>query len=119
VNRGGDYPLPFVGTPPQPSGPDPGASGPTLALPPSPSASSLCTFKFPPTLQIKLGFKLPSGGIQIPPPLPKPHLGLALNCSSSNPLAVQAGLGWAAGRAPNAPPDPDLQEQAQYVGSQQ
>lgn len=100
-----------MGTPPQPSGPAPGVTA-DVGLPPSPSATDLCGFKFPPTLQFKIGFSLPSGGIQFPPQLPVPHLALALNCNASNPLSVNAGIAWGGGRKPNAPPDPDSEEQA-------
>lgn len=102
-----------MGTPPQPAGPAPTAGGPSVDFPPSPSAQDLCGFKFPPGLNFTLGFSLPTGGIAFPPKIQLPHLGLALNCQSSNPLAVNANVPYGGGRKPNAPPDPDLLEQGQ------
>ncbi len=109
-----------MGFPPPPAGPDP--SLPVPAAPPGfgpsvgagvttpPTAAQLCGFKFPPTVFFKFGFVLPPLPFQFPPPLPKVHVGLALNCDLSNPLSVSAGVSFGGGRASNAPADPDLDD---------
>jgi hypothetical protein len=102
-----------MGTAPQPAGAAPTGATASLDFPPSPSASSLCGFKFPPTVALKFSFKLPPLATLSPfPPLPSVHVGLALNCQASNPLDVAKDVPYGGGRQPNAPPDPDLLEQA-------
>jgi hypothetical protein len=101
-----------MGFPPPPAGPPPAAPGASVdaGLADSPTAASLCGFKFPPEIFFKFGFKLPS--INFPPPLPIPHIQLALNCDLNNPLSVDAGLSYGGGRSSNADPNPDDLEQA-------
>jgi|SRR5208282_410025 len=88
--------------------PAPPAGGPSVAFPPSPTASvcglSLGLPKF------TLGFKLPS--LSFPPAIPIPFIAFKLSCNPTNPVDVTAGLKlpFGGGRPNNAPPDPDDQE---------
>lgn len=61
-----------------------------------------------------LSFKLPSFSFgfllnlpPFPPPIPIPHLRLALSCDLSNPIDVSAGIDFGGGRTSNAPKSPD------------
>jgi hypothetical protein len=66
--------------------------GVTLALP-----------KF--VLGFSLGLPFP-----FPPKLPSLNLHFKLTCNPNDPVDVSGGLSWGAGRASNAPPDPDDSE---------
>lgn len=77
-------------------------SGPSFEA--GPPIGQLCGFKLP-SFKFSLGFKVPS--IKFPPPLPtfKPSLGI--NCSTTNPINVSAGLAWGGGRVATSDPDVD------------
>jgi hypothetical protein len=74
-------------------------------------APSLCGFQLPLTPSLP-GFSLKGLGITLPPKLPIPKLPKGINCATGNPTSVSSSVPWGGGRQSNAPPDPDLVEQA-------
>jgi hypothetical protein len=63
------------------------------------------------TLNLSLAFLI---NFQLPP-IPDilillPYLGFSISCDPTKPVNLAAGLPWGGGRQPNAPPDPDLDE---------
>jgi hypothetical protein len=91
------------------NGPPPAAANQASAdasFEPGPTVANLCGFKLP-TFTFKLGFKLPT--IKFPPPVPtfKPSLGI--NCSTTNPISVNAGFAWGGGRVATYDVDTDQQ----------
>lgn len=76
-----------------------------------PPAASLCGFAIP-TIRFKFGFNFNLPGFSFPPKLPIPYLSLGLNCDLNNPLDLSAGLKPGGGRTSNAPPSPDMNENA-------
>lgn len=74
-------------------------------MPDSPSAESLCKFKFPPGLPWSLKFKIPA--FAFPPPIPFPSIPIGINCSLKNPISLTANIPNGGGRRSKADPDPD------------
>lgn len=70
-----------------------------------------CEFSFGlPKFALSFGFNLPS--IAFPPALPSLNLAFSLSCDLANPVKVDADLKFGGGRASNADPDPDLEEES-------
>ena len=77
---------------------------------PATTAASICGFAIGiPRLKIGLSIILP---FSFPPSIPLPHLSFALTCSINEPVKVDSGVPWGAGRKPNVDPDPDDDENA-------
>jgi hypothetical protein len=94
-----------MGSPPPDNGP---SVTPDAGFAPSQTVASVCGFAFSiPRLKLGLSIVLPFS-----PAIPFPHLALALTCDPNNPIKVDSGLSWGAGRTPNVDPDPDDDENA-------
>lgn len=96
-----------MGSPP----PSPGVSTSASAdFGPSTTAATICGFKIGlPRIKIGLSIVLP---FKFPPDIPLPYLAFALTCDPNDPIKVDSGLKWGAGRVPNALPDPDDDDSA-------
>jgi len=91
-----------MGSPPPSPGVTPTAGA---SFGPAQKQATICGFGLGlPRITIGLSIVLP---FTFPPKIPLPHIAFALQCDPNNPVKVDTGLAWGAGRVPNADPDPD------------
>ena len=73
----------------------------------SPTAASLCKFKYPPGLPWSVKFPPVIPTFAFPPSIPIPSIPIGINCSLKNPLSLTADLPNGGGRKGKADPDPE------------
>jgi hypothetical protein len=107
-----------MGFAPPPDAPPPGPPGVITAdvgLAAGPPVATICGFPIPDILpRLKFGLNIP--GIDALFNLPSLHIGLGINCSTSNPFDITAGVSPGGGRVGSSAPDPDIAASAGYGG---
>lgn len=86
------------GTPPPDDAPPPDVQDVLTvdaSFPPSPTAASICGFKFPPTFSFNISINIPFPNFKLPLPF---NFSLSLTCDLDNPIGAEVSFGG--GRTP-------------------